>query len=79
MMNADQDDHLMYRPSKEINYWRKRDVLNLIQKSLKIKFTDSNFKKIEDQIKKKINDAFNFAEQSNFPKRNDYKLHVFKK
>ena len=73
------DDHLMYRPSKEINFWRKRDALNLIQKSLKIKFTDPNFKKIEDQIKKKIIEAFNFAEQSNFPKWNDYKLHVFKK
>ena len=74
------DDHLKYRPKKEINFWKKRDPLISINKFLsKKKFNKNLINKIHIDIKSKIKKAFLFAENSKFPSSNDYKLHVLKK
>ena len=74
------DDHLNYRSKIEINYWKKRDPLNKIVKFLiKKKIKANKLNMILSRVNSKIDMAFNYAEKSPYPKKSDYKLHVFKK
>jgi len=59
------DDHLRYRPYKEISKWRKKDPVKKIINSNKISQNEMN--KIDKKVEKKIIEAFKFAERSNFP------------
>ncbi len=72
------DDHLNYRPKKIKDQWLKKDPLNLIIKKIG-KNHSRLLKKINHQIDKKIEKAFDFAEKSEFPKAKDYKKYVYKK
>ena len=65
------DDHLEYRNKKEIDFWFNKCPINFIEKKyLKKNFLNSNeYKKNIFNINKEINIAFNFAEKSNFPKK----------
>lgn len=74
------DDHLNYRSKKEINFWKKNDPLKKIEKYLtRNKVKNEMLKNIKLNTNRQINQAFNFAEKSPFPREEDYKLHVFKK
>lgn len=61
------DDHLNYRPSKEIKDWEKNDPIIKINKIVEKKFSKSKLISIENKIKKEIEAAFNFAKKSPFP------------
>ena len=61
------DDHLKYRPRKEINFWKKRDPILILEKKVK-KIDKKIINKINQDIKKEIKSAFSFAEKSPWPK-----------
>ena len=74
------DDNLKYRSKKELKEWLKKDpYMNL----KKIFNKDSKLKKYLNHIKiknaKKIKLAFEFAEKSTFPKKNELRKNVYKK
>ena len=75
------DDDLEYRSKKEINFWKKKDSLKSMEKFLlKKKILKKNkIKGIEVKKKKKIVDAFKYAEKSKFPKFNILKNMVYKR
>ncbi len=60
------DDYLNYRPIKEINFWKKKDPLEISKKILK-KNELKVIKKFDSEINKEIKAAFNFAKKSAFP------------
>lgn len=66
------DDKLNYRNLEEINRWIKKDAHTTLRKMLKKKFrySSNEILSIEKENLKKIVDAFNFAENSKFPKSN---------
>jgi len=62
------DNKIGYRSENEFLKWRKKDPLNILKK----KIPKSDLKKIlkiENQIKKEIKLAFNYAERSPFPSK----------
>ena len=72
------DDHFNYRSKKEIKRWIAKDPLKFYEKKLLKKnkgFLELK-KKIDRENLKLINDAFEFAEKSEFPK--EYKNNNFK-
>ena len=72
------DDHFNYRSKREIKSWIARDPLKFYEKKLLKKnkgFLELK-KKIDKENLKLINDAFEFAEKSEFPK--EYKNNNFK-
>lgn len=77
---VNKDDDLSYRPKKEVEFWRKRDPVNLTEKYLlknKILKQDS-LTKLKNTILSEIAEAFNFAKKSKPPKYNEYlELHNY--
>ncbi len=69
-----EDDHLNYRPTQEVDYWKKRDPLVLTEKYiLKNKILNKeNISKIKLNINNEINQAFEFAKKSKPPKYKNY-------
>ena len=67
------DNKIGYRSENEFLKWKNKDPLNILKK----KFSKKDKQKIqitENQIKKEIKQAFEFAEKSPFPKKeNAYK------
>ena len=63
------DDDLNYRPKKEVEFWTKRDPVDLTEKFLlKNKVLDKeDLLKIKEKISKQISDAFSFAKKSKKP------------
>ena len=62
------DNELGYRTKNEFITWKKKDPLSLLRKKI-VKFLGiSKTNKIEDNIKKEIENAFIYAERSSFPK-----------
>jgi len=63
------DDNLLYRNTLEINKWKSRDQIKKLENFLiKNKVIDNKInKKIKQNIEKKIDTAFNFAEKSKYP------------
>ena len=63
------DDHLGYRNSQEVRYWKDNDVLNEFQKRLSAEniLNREDIKGMEEKINNEISEAFRFAEQSPFP------------
>ena len=61
------DNNLNYRTKKEFLYWKKKDPLTNLKKKLDNKTVKklNNYKK---KVKKEIENAFNFANKSPFPK-----------
>ena len=72
------DDHFNYRPKNEYNSWIKKDPLKFYEKKLSKKYKD--FPKIKTKIEREniriIENAFNFAKKSKFPK--DFQNQNFK-
>ena len=68
------DDDLNYRPKKEVEFWTKRDPVDLTEKFLlKNKVLDKeDLLKIKEKISKQISDAFNFAKKSKKPSYKKY-------
>jgi pyruvate dehydrogenase E1 component alpha subunit len=72
------DDHFNYRSKKEIKSWIAKDPLKFYEKKLLKKIKNfSKFKnKIDKENLKTIDEAFEFAEKSDFPK--EYQSNNFK-
>ena len=60
------DDNLRYRPVNEINFWKKKDPLQISKKTIK-KSELNLIKNFKIEIIKEIKEAFNFAKKSPFP------------
>lgn len=68
------DDNLNYRPKKEVEFWSKRDPVDLTEKYLlNKKFLEKeDLIKIKKKILKEISEAFNFAKKSKEPSYGEY-------
>ena len=68
------DDNLNYRPKKEVEFWTKRDPVELTEKYLlKNKVIEKkDLIKIKRKISKEISDAFIFAKKSKKPSYKQY-------
>jgi TPP-dependent pyruvate/acetoin dehydrogenase alpha subunit len=62
-----EDDDLGYRPQYELDHWLQRDPLNIGIEMLKIDTTSTYFLAASAHIDTEIEDAFSFAESSDFP------------
>ncbi|EQA36789.1 putative TPP-dependent acetoin dehydrogenase complex, E1 component, alpha subunit [Leptospira inadai serovar Lyme str. 10] len=73
------DDNLGYRPVKEVKAWLDRDPVLKLQEDLLASGTEMNeLKEIKILVSKEIDEAFDFAENSEFPNmaesyRSEYK------
>jgi pyruvate dehydrogenase E1 component alpha subunit len=67
------DNDIGYRTEKEFQKWKKNDPIELFEhKLLKNKeITKKEIKKIEDELLKKTNLAFNYAKKSPFPNQSE--------
>lgn len=72
------DDKLNYRPKSELKKWKLKDPYKNLKKYLLKKNLFSFIKKIEDKNKKKIKEAFKFAEKSNYPSKYKMSTNVYK-
>jgi len=74
------DDHIKYRNQKELAYWKKNDPIKILQSFLLKKkwIKENEIKNTKNLITKKINEAFKYAEQSPFPKKEDLFKHLYK-
>ena len=65
-----EDDYLNYRNKDEISKWKKKDPLKiLINKMIKKKIiNDLDIDQMKNEIYEEINNAFEFAKNSKFPK-----------
>ncbi len=69
-VGPEDDDHYGYRPIKERNLWLKNDPILKLKKILSKKKEFKNFeKKVYHEIMRKIDNAYDFAEKSDFPKK----------
>ena len=65
------DDELNYRPLDEISEWRSKDPINRLEKQLLKRGVSREYiSKLEGEIKRRIEKAFKFAEDSPEPKSN---------
>jgi pyruvate dehydrogenase E1 component alpha subunit len=73
------DNHLGYRPKKEILSWQINDPLKKIKNFLLIKKISNNkISLLEKKILSNIDKAFDYAKKSKLPKENNYKKYLFK-
>ena len=75
------DDHLNYRPKKEVKYWFDNDPIKKYEKLLK-NYNIINamyIKELETKISRKIIESNNFALQSKLPHKNSAKRYVYAK
>lgn len=75
------DDNLDYRDKNEILNWNKKDQVKFLETFLfkKKHLNQSKKKKIIQKIKKEIEEAFIFAEKSNYPKKTDLYKFIYEK
>jgi pyruvate dehydrogenase E1 component alpha subunit len=73
------DDHLNYRSKSEVKSFLKKCPVILSQKYLRQNYNinDKYFKKLENEIKQKIEEMFKLAEKSNFPNPNTASHYVY--
>ena len=74
------DDHLKYRDKKELMYWKKNDPIDILQNFLiKKRWMNINsIKNMKSIITKKIDQAFQYAKRSPFPKKEDLFKYLYK-
>ena len=72
------DNTLGYRSIKEFQIMRNKDSLHNLKKYLINSFGEKIVSSIDKNAKKKINEAFLFAEKSKFPKKADIYKDIFK-
>lgn len=75
------DNDLGYRSLEEFESWKERDPIKLLKDSmLKFKVVNINkFEEISETIKDEVFEAFKFAEDSPFPKRNEAFTNIYAK
>lgn len=75
----DYDDELGYRSEQEIRYWKENDILNKFEDSLKKKniLNQKMILSMEEKINKEIAGAFQFAEESPFPEREELAKDIY--
>lgn len=75
------DNHIGYRTEKEFNKWKKKDPIKQFEKKLlkNNEITKEEIKKIDDNLLKEINLAYNYAEKSPFPKPSEAFKNVYAK
>ena len=75
-----QGSHTDIRPKQEIARWKRKDpILNFEKFLLENKiFKKENLEKIKQEIKKEVENAHNFAKNSQYPKKRDLVRYVFK-
>lgn len=75
------DDNLEYRSKKEINFWLKKCPLKKMEADLKKQkiFNTKLKKNVLNKLKKEINQAFNFAQKSPFPKFKSLNQDIYSK
>ena len=76
-----EDDKLSYRPKKEINYWKKNCQVEKYGNFLSKKkiLTKKQLSRINMNIFKEIDSAFEFSYKSKFPGKKYIYKHVYKK
>ena len=73
------DDHLEYRDLKEISYWQKKCPISFIEKNYfhHDYLSSSSYKKNVNEIEFEIDEAFQYAENSKFPKKNLINKYIY--
>ena len=73
------DDDLDYRKKNDTNYWIKKDQIKIYEKKLKQHsiINEYDLIKIKKKLQNEINNAFQFAKKSNFPKKNNLKKYIY--
>jgi TPP-dependent pyruvate/acetoin dehydrogenase alpha subunit len=72
------DNNLNYRSLEEYKKWKKKDKLQNLRNNLIQLFNKKVICSIDSQINKKIDDAFHFAEVSNFPHKKEIFKDIYK-
>ncbi len=74
------DDHLNYRPTREIQFWKKKCQVTYYEKKFLSEgvLTQKKLKKNNQIIKDNINKAFSFAEKSSFENPGKIKSYIYK-
>ncbi len=73
-VGPNEDFHLGYRDKDEIKYWVENDQLKKIRPLL----SQESASKIESEIEEEINEAFQFAEETPFPEKEELYKDLFK-
>jgi pyruvate dehydrogenase E1 component alpha subunit len=73
------DDQLNYRSEKILQKNIKNDSLKKLRNILRKKYSILKIEMLEKKVFDEINQAFKFAEKSNFPKKNESKNHIYAK
>jgi len=63
------DPHNLYRPKEEVEEWKKKDAIERLRKILisrKI-LTEREVDELEEDVKKQIEEAVRFADESPYP------------
>ena len=70
-----------YRTKKEFLRWKKKDPIQKYQKKLlkNNEITEEEIKKIEKNLFKKINQAYEYAESSPYPKPSEAFNYIYAK
>lgn len=74
------DDHLEYRNQRDIDYWSQRDSLTIIEAFIlghNIATTET-LKLFKADVVKKVSSAFDFAQQSEFPRKEALHENIYK-
>ncbi len=65
------DDYIGYRTEQELGAWKAKDPVELLRRTLvPTQISEEELAAIELDIKKEIEDAFDFAKKSPFPEKN---------
>ena len=75
-----QGQHTDIRPKEEIKNWIEKDPIMVLKKYLSETYIDidSEIIKIENEVSKEVDEAFNYAINSNKPKQEELLRYVFK-
>ncbi len=72
--------HTDIRPDEEVKYWKNRDPIKIFETFL-LKNAAFNHKELQDmmvQVKREVNEAFEFAQNGSLPMENELSKYVFK-
>ena len=74
------DDHLNYRNKKEVLYWKKNDPIKILENFLITKgwMNYNSVIMMKKKITRKINQSFDYAKKSPFPKKEDLFKYLYK-
>lgn len=72
-MGPGDDSHFGYRSKDEINAWIKKDELKRIESMLASEDVNS----IQSLVERDVSEAFEYAENSPFPKEEDLLIDAF--